>query len=252
MINEIVFSTAQEYQIPLLKQLWMACFPEDRPDDIDRFYGELFSSMVCLIGTVDDRPVTMLHLLPAGAFVRGVSFPVRYLYAGCTHPAHRHHGYYVALLCYAKKHVEEIGECGIYLHPATAQLIPLYEKAGYTNAIVSAVPQMLDGNEIPLTLSAEDCAKRRQELILELDSNYVYFEPDAPVSAIFIEGMMREGVSLYSRNSHLMLVKSGKIIDSTPCDGMTYGSAMWLPTLEAPLLARAMSTYGGYTALLGE
>ena len=60
----------------------------------------------------------MLFLLPGNAVFRGRSYSVRYLYAGCTHPEFRGHGYYRQLMVAAAQKVEEMGEHAIFLHPA--------------------------------------------------------------------------------------------------------------------------------------
>ena len=250
--NNIVYTVAGEQHLSQLKLLWLTCFPEDSSADVDRFYDRLFSSIICLVGLINEQPVTVLHLLPARAYLHGVSYPVRYLYAGATHPDHRKRGYYAALLQYARSYVERIGECGIYLHPATERLIPLYKQAGYADFIVAGVPQPLIGKERPITLSAADYAKRRQEHIQRLAGDTVYFEPQPDVSEWFITGLFREGSSLYIDDGHLLLVKEGMTIDTLPPIAETYQTAMWLETRDEPLFSQAMHVNGGYTALLGE
>ncbi len=253
MKNDILFCTAERRHIPQLKALWRVCFPDDRPTDIDHFYDTLFSSMICLIGIADEQPVTMLHLLPAHAYVRTVAYPVRYLYAGATHPEHRKRGYYAALLHYSQKFVEGIGEYGIYLHPATDGLIQLYTGAGYTETIVSGVPQPLSGGEALLSLSPEDYARLRQDCIRKLNCDVVYFEPSLTISELFISGLFCEGIKLYRKDGRILMVKNDITIDSLPpVTTGAYQTAMWLQTKAEHTLNQVMQAFGGYTALLGE
>jgi hypothetical protein len=118
-----------------LKQLWMRCFPEDDEAYIEAFFSLTELSQQCCCGCLGEQPVTMLFLLPATAKSTKAEWPVRYLYAGCTYPAHRKHGYYGKLMRYAAQKAAEQGSEAIYLHPASDSLFCYYENLGYRPGI---------------------------------------------------------------------------------------------------------------------
>lgn len=252
MNKPITFQKATADMLPHLKALWLCCFPDDRPEDVDAFYQSLFMQTECLVGVIDGCPVTMLHLLPAIAYVDGAAYAVRYLYAGGTHPSHRHCGYYAALMRYAEECVLEMGECGIYLHPAHPQLVALYEQAGYQMCIHSSLPVEMDAGMSIEQLSASTFAQLRHARIQSLKTEYVYFEPAAPVSAMFIEGLFREGTCLYSGFDMVQMGKEGLIYHPLPPSTNSKATAMWLPVGESRVVSKAIREHGGMTALLGE
>lgn len=125
--------------------LWMTCFAEDGEEYPRRFLQIVdFPSQVCL-GCVDGSPVSMLFLLPAIAQLGERVWPVRYLYAGCTHPSCRRHGYYKQLLAFAAEIAAKQGAAAIYLHPADDSLFGYYETCGYLKGIYGAQALQTDG-----------------------------------------------------------------------------------------------------------
>lgn len=118
--------------------LWAVCFPEDGEEYPRRFLQIVdMSSQVCL-GCVNGSPVAMLFLLPATAKLEERVWPVRYLYAGCVHPAYRRHGYYKQLLSFAAEIAAKQGAAAIYLHPADDGLFGYYATCGYRKGIYGA------------------------------------------------------------------------------------------------------------------
>ena len=52
-------------QIPALKAIWAASFPEDSHELIDRAFGRLYRPADCMVECRAGRPVSMAFLLPA-------------------------------------------------------------------------------------------------------------------------------------------------------------------------------------------
>lgn len=204
---------AQETDVPQLKTLWLRCFPEDTPADVDAFFQTVWPLADCLIALspeAPERPASMAFLLPAEVCFSGQRLPVRYLYAGCTAPEFRGRGLYTALLDAAKTYTAAHGAYALYLHPATPELEPLYRRAGYR-------PEIRRANDKAYRFTANTSAP--------------FWQPVAPIAAFF---------ALTAGNS-----TGNSTVPAKPV-------AMWLPTAPSPALQRAMKETGGYTALLGE
>ena len=163
--EKLLIRLACERDIPNLKTLWLHCFPEDNAGDVDAFFSVAWPLADCLVGeTADSRLACMLFLLPAVARWEDQTWPVRYLYAGGTLTEFRGRGYYSALLETAAGHVARRGEQAIYLYPANADLISLYERAGYRHGI-------------------RKCSDK--EKALSDKKQAVYWEPVPPIAALF-------------------------------------------------------------------
>lgn len=154
------FKMATQSDFDSVFDLWTTCFAEDGEEYPRRFLQSVdFPSQLCL-GCIHSRPVSMLFLLPATARLREQVWPVRYLYAGCTHPAHRHHGYYKQLLSFAAEIAAEQGASAIYLHPAEDSLFDYYQGYGYHRGICGTQERQPDS---------------------------LWWEPDRPAAALFAE-----------------------------------------------------------------
>lgn len=252
MNNTLVIKAADITMISQLSELWCLCFPQDRPEDADAFYREFFGEIVCLVGLVNGQVVTMLHLLPATAYCYGVPRRVRYLYAGGTHPAHRHHGYYAKLMQFASEYVAKSGESGIYLHPATPSLIPLYEKSGYRLCIHTSAPMPTLPHASVKMCDAATFADHRHCLLQNLQFPGVYFEPDTRISAAFLAPRIREGDRLYRWKGGSCVMSDGVLCHSIPPIASDEAVAMWLGVGECDTVLPIIESLGGFTALLGE
>lgn len=71
-------------QIPALKAIWAASFPEDSPELIDRAFGRLYRPADCMVECRAGRPVSMAFLLPAVWHNGPCTYPVQYIYAAAT------------------------------------------------------------------------------------------------------------------------------------------------------------------------
>lgn len=130
---EVCFRQATLRDVAAMMTLWKQCFPEDDEGFIRRFFDQtpISAGFVSCKGDV----LASLFLLPAEVLYNGEVLPVRYLYAGCTHPAHRKQGLYAALMSYAAEWAQKNGNRAIYLHPANEPLWRYYQKLGYRAGI---------------------------------------------------------------------------------------------------------------------
>ena len=244
-----VFRPATSTDLPMLKSLWAVCFTTDTPEDIDTFFSQIWPHAWSVIGEIGDRVVTMAHLLPASAFCDNEVLPVRYLYGGGTHPHYRGRGLYTQLLAECAKYVANRGEYALYLHPATASLVPLYKQAGFQEGIGRLPAGPLTDNDVcPLT--TEEYVELRQKAIRKTSESIVCFEPAPTVAAVFLEGL-----SPYSTPNGTVLLSLGeRIMDicPPPLTAPLEPVAMWLSTRAYPGLEEKMAKNGAYTALLGE
>lgn len=239
---------ANEEDTAALKELWHVCFPEDTAEDIELFFNQLFPLAICLVGIVEDKPIAMVNLLPATVFCAEEALPVRYLYGGCTSPAHRGRGWYSALLQKAATVVADNGEYAIYLHPATDSLVPLYRHAGYREGIGRAAAEPNSNGERLTDSAYIQC---RRQLLLKGASSYVCWEPCDAVAKVFMK--MAELYPVRAKGDLCLLHHpDASIVDVFPPGAVSDTVAMWLPTRPHALLEKYMRNIGGYTALLGE
>ena len=143
---------AAERDLPELTALWASCFPD--PEEYIRFfYRENFSRISVPVLTVDEKPVSMIHLMDA-AFADGENeFPVRFVYAVGTLPAYRGNGFARALLLSAVRAAKE-GGYGLFLKPVPS-LKAYYSALGFAEdsrfRVFTAKPE--PGESTPLSFS---------------------------------------------------------------------------------------------------
>ena len=76
---------ATENEIPVLCELWKACFP-DSEEYIKYFYKENFERISVVVYAVDGKPVSMVHVMDS-CFADGEKMQnAKFLYAGGTFP----------------------------------------------------------------------------------------------------------------------------------------------------------------------
>lgn len=119
---------ASERDIPDLCAIWQSCFP-DSEDYIQYFYRENFRRISVPVYTMDDKPVSMIHLMGAEFADGSDQYPVRYVYAVATLPAFRNMGFMRSLLLSAARSAEESGY-GLFLKPIPA-LVEYYASLGF-------------------------------------------------------------------------------------------------------------------------
>jgi GNAT superfamily N-acetyltransferase len=106
--------------IPDMRKIWDACFPDDR-NFADFFFKILYNKAI--VFERDNTVTGMLHLLP---FTRDDGAPVTYIYGVGTLPDYRRQGQSAALISAA---LNESGIC--ILIPAESWLFRFYEKFGF-------------------------------------------------------------------------------------------------------------------------
>ena len=116
---------AQQRDIPTLCGIWQDCFHD--PDGYVRFfYRENFDRISVPVYTVDDQPVSMLHLLDA-VFVDGAEKrAAKLIYAAGTLPRYRHSGCMGTLLRHVTEQAEQTGSA-LFLKPASPYLADYYK-----------------------------------------------------------------------------------------------------------------------------
>ena len=252
----VCFRQAADSDIPSMTALWQMCFPEDNKAFVERFFAKFpaeYGFVACKA-----ELLAMLFLLPAVVKYRNETYPVRYLYAGCTHPAHRQQGIYKQLLSFAAEQASAMGADSIYLHPATDSLVRYYEKCGYRTGIGEWIANGGCGDAV--NLSAEEYLQKRA-LLLPSDIPVWQLEEDG--IRFFLQEMLADGWKAVGGDAFCgLLSQDGS--SGYDCHGIAYGNmaagssgtvfrntAMWLPIGESPLSA-IMENQRGYTAFLGD
>ena len=119
---------ATEDDIPALIELWRSCFP-DPEEYIRYFYRENFSRIRVPVCLLNERPVSMIHLMDA-SFANGADgYPVRFIYAAGTRPDCRGKGYLRSLIRFAEDSATKNGY-GLFLKPSPA-LTNYYSALGF-------------------------------------------------------------------------------------------------------------------------
>ena len=129
-------------QIPALKAIWAASFPEDPPEAIEDFFARCFRPEECLTAFEGGEPVSMVFLLPALYQRGGKAFPVQYIYAAATLPAWRGRGIFGALLRGALEEGRRRGQFASFLHPGEPSLAAYYGRFGYRAGFRAAVDRL--------------------------------------------------------------------------------------------------------------
>lgn len=120
-------------QIPALKTIWAASFPEDSPELIERAFDRLYRPADCMVECRDDQPVSMAFLLPAVWHNGADAYPVQYIYAAATLPAYRGRGLFGSLLKRAHEEALRRGQAASFLRPGEPSLTAYYRRFGYEN-----------------------------------------------------------------------------------------------------------------------
>lgn len=235
-----------------LSPLWSAAFPSDSTDYVQGFLANLPQDTAVLAGESEGEIATMLFLLPAEACFRDEVYPVRYLYAGCTHPRYRGRGYYRELMTAAAQTVAEMGENAIYLHPADAPLTETYKRLGYRAGIFrgSFAEKRL---EMSICDSLEDYMEKRRTLIKRISDRTVFWNTDDSITRFFLADTVGRGAEIRIDKDGLCLSRGDTVIESINADLSREDKdfCLWLPIGDTPLSA-LMEQYDGITGLVGD
>lgn len=121
---------ADKTMIEDLKLIWKECFHD--PDEyINFFFENYFGVMTTLVYCIDQKPVSMLTLMPANLHTLDSVTKVNYIYAVATLPICQGKGYSSKLLEYVNVIMNE----STFLQPATNQLQQFYQRNGYQVSI---------------------------------------------------------------------------------------------------------------------
>ena len=120
---------ARKSDVPVLCGIWQDCFL-DPEDYILYFYRENFDRISVPVYTVNDRPVSMLHLMDADFVNGGKQQAAKLIYAAGTAPAKRKKGCMGALIRYAEEQALREGHA-LFLKPATPYLTEYYRTFGF-------------------------------------------------------------------------------------------------------------------------
>lgn len=236
----------------LLTELWRSAFPGDPSEFIESFFLHLPKNSVTLAGECDGELVTMLFLLPAEARFRGKAYPVRYLYAGCTHPRYRGRGYYRELMAVAAQAVSALDEQAIYLHPADDMLTVTYQRLGYRVGIFGG--EHSHANKTSLACEAvDDYMQKRDKLINFISQNTVFWNTAEEVTRFFVADAVARGVRMSVDEDCVELALNNTVIESVTSDYSHKNKdyCLWLPIGDTPLTA-LMADYDGVTGLVGD
>ncbi len=252
MMADLIIRVIEEKHAERLTPLWQSAFSGDSLDYIASFIAHLPKNSVTLAGECDGELVTMLFLLPAEARFRGESFPVRYLYAGCTHPRHRGHGYYRELMAAAAQKASAMGEHAIYLHPADDMLTATYQRLGYRVGIFGG--ERLQSDEtMPVCQAVDDYMQKRNELIDRISQEAVFWNTAEDITRFFVADAVSRGARMSANDGCIELAINGAVIESIKSDysHKIEDYCLWLPIGDTPLTA-LMTEYDGVTGLVGD
>ncbi len=118
-------------QIPALKAIWAAGFPDDSSAVIDEMFGRLFRPEDCMVYMEEEKPVSMAFMLPAVYHSGGERYAAQYIYAAATLPAYRGRGIFGTLLQRAHALARERGQVASFLRPGEPSLAAYYRRFGY-------------------------------------------------------------------------------------------------------------------------
>lgn len=235
-----------------LTSLWLTSFPNDSIDYVEGFLAHLPQDTVTMVGECNGEPATMLFLLPAKARFRGELYPVRYLYAGCTHPDYRGRGYYRELMSAAAVKVAELNENAIYLHPADDMLTATYQRLGYKAGICGCQLQK-SAEWQSVSSSVDEYVHHRENLINQLSRKSVFWDTNEQTVRFFIADAVSGNAQMFRDDNGVALMHDDKIIESLSLAGLKSNDAfcLWLP-INSSSLADLMNEFGGNTGLVGE
>ena len=119
---------AEKRDIPALIYIWNFLF-HDPVGYIEYFYSENFDRVWIPVCTVDDKIVSIVHVMKASIVTGGDVLDARFLYCGGTLPEYREHGCFKKLMDEVIRYVD-INGCALFVKPA-AGLFDYYRSFGF-------------------------------------------------------------------------------------------------------------------------
>lgn len=251
-MSDLIIRSIEKKHTRQLIPLWQVSFPSDSLNYIENFFTHLPPKTITLAGECDGELVTMLFLLPAEAHFRETSYPVRYLYAGCTHPQYRGRGYYRELMAAAAQAVTAMGEHAIYLHPADDVLTATYQRLGYRVGVFGGEHSQ-PREATPACQTVAEYMKTREKLIHRISQNAIFWNTAEDVTRFFITDAVDRGARMMADVDCVELTINGAVIESLECDHSSKNDhyCLWLPVGDTPLTA-LMADYNGVTGMVGD
>ncbi|MEG1761840.1 MAG: GNAT family N-acetyltransferase [Hydrogenoanaerobacterium sp.] len=158
-----MITLADNMMLPQLKNIWSECFG-DTGEYIDFYFSQHFKPQRTLVYLKDDKPVSMLTLLPAKLIKNGKYVPVCYVYAVATLPLWQGLGISTQLLSYAGCELAKSGVDITVLAPASNKLFAFYKKCGYTEAF--AVKQAaFAAEDKPINIKTENILPQEYKIL---------------------------------------------------------------------------------------
>jgi len=117
-----------------VKRLWLECFQQDGPLDVEQFLLTQFNADMMLSCWQDGRMVSMLNIIPFG--------DTAYLYAICTSPAYRHRGIAGGLIREALDKCRTMGFTRVALIPEGEQSAEWYASMGFEGPVPESFATM--------------------------------------------------------------------------------------------------------------
>ena len=248
---ELTIRRVENKRTQQLTELWRAAFPSDTLDYIDGFFAHLGQDTVTLVGECNGDVVTMLFLLPAEARFRAKRYPVRYLYAGCTHPQHRGHGYYRQLMNAAAQMVAAMGENAIYLHPADERLTDTYKRLGYRSGVYGFSMKIIPS---PTACASVDAYIQKRNVVIDgISQEAVFWNVADDTARFFVADASARGAKMALSNDGVVLTFENVTVELISTDGQRENAdyCLWLPIGDSPLTA-LMKEIDGITGLVGD
>jgi GNAT superfamily N-acetyltransferase len=125
---------------PHLAAIWRSCFPEDGAF-ADVFLNQPDTRFIGLAVYREEVPVSMAFVLPCDLHIQNETVRAGYVYGVATLPEYQNKGYAAAILKAARN---TPGIDLLFLHPATPQLGPFYQKHGYRDYMYADTVCMTD------------------------------------------------------------------------------------------------------------
>lgn len=193
----VEIAAAEGRDRPAVREIWLACFPDDTPETAEYFLKRLWAPGRCLVGRLDGRAVTMAFLLPAELVTASGVLPLRYVFAAATLPAYQGRGCFSSLLRHAHALAEAEGAAALFLRPAEPGLAAYYERFGYRPYFTAVEEDAAFGGRIspaedgicPLTGDGQAAACRDAAL----EKRPVWVRWPAPVVGLSAYGADRFG-----------------------------------------------------------
>ena len=172
-----------------LKELYLASFTEDSPEDAAFLFENVFSKAELIAKEEKGKVVSMLFLMDCCLKTNSGNLPYYYLYAACTDPEYRGKGLMGELLQEAKDFAKNKGKKGIILKPAKPSLFTFYERYGFSpffkvsKAILNSGALASFKNTETKDISLERWWELRQNILSNLSDCFVSFDKELFLSA---------------------------------------------------------------------